>query len=106
MSFGKILLKPFSKFGVSLRLMQIATLGMGTVNVAMTFVSLALIEKAGRKTLMIVGLAIMAVTTTALLVCLVLVVSMEVNTWVPIHYGHGIILKIAHSFKRWLVFTC
>ncbi len=56
---------------------QGATLGMGTVNVLMTFVSLALIEVAGRKTLMIVGLAIMAVTTTLLLICLVLVVRKE-----------------------------
>ena len=41
----------------------------------MTFVSLALIDIAGRKTLMIIGLFVMALTTTCLLVCLVLVVS-------------------------------
>ena len=49
---------------------QSATLGMGAMNVAMTFVSLVLIEKAGRKTLMIIGLSVMLVTTTILLICL------------------------------------
>ena len=53
---------------------QSATLGMGAMNVAMTFVSLALIEKAGRKTLMVVGLAVMFVTTTLLMICLLLAV--------------------------------
>ena len=54
---------------------QSATLGMGAMNVAMTFVSLVLIEKAGRKTLMIAGLSVMVITTTMLLVCLLLAVS-------------------------------
>lgn len=49
---------------------QGATLGMGTMNVLMTFVSLAMIEKAGRKTLMLIGLSGMFVTTTLLLISL------------------------------------
>ena len=49
---------------------QGATLGMGACNVMMTFVSLILIEKAGRKTLMIAGLCVMLVTTTMILICL------------------------------------
>ncbi len=57
---------------------QSATLGMGAMNVAMTFVSLALIEKSGRKTLMIVGLAIMFVSTTLLLFCLIFKVNVHV----------------------------
>jgi len=49
---------------------QYATLAMGAMNVAMTFVSLALIEKAGRKTLMLVGLVGMLLMTTLLLASL------------------------------------
>ena len=49
---------------------QGATLGMGACNVMMTFVSLILIEKAGRKTLMIAGLCVMLITTTMILICL------------------------------------
>merc|ERR1712080_274967 len=47
-----------------------ATLGMGAMNVAMTFVSLVLIEKAGRKILMISGLTVMVIMTIMLLVSL------------------------------------
>ena len=47
---------------------QGATLGMGACNVMMTFVSLILIEKAGRKTLMIAGLCVMLITTTMILI--------------------------------------
>ena len=49
---------------------QNATLGMGTMNVLMTVVSLVLIEKAGRNTLMISGLCGMFITTTLILVAL------------------------------------
>jgi len=49
---------------------QSATLGMGAMNVAMTIVSLILIEKAGRKTLMLIGLSVMVVCTTMTLICL------------------------------------
>jgi len=49
---------------------QGATLGMGAMNVAMTFVSLVLIEKAGRKILMISGLSVMVLMTIMLLVSL------------------------------------
>lgn len=40
-----------------------ATLGMGAINVFMTVVSLFLVEKAGRKTLLLIGFAGMAVDT-------------------------------------------
>ena len=65
----------FSSAGLSESDAQSATLGMGAMNVAMTFVSLVLIEKAGRKTLMLIGLSVMVVCTTMLLVCLVASVS-------------------------------
>merc|ERR1711997_552606 len=63
---------------------QSATLGMGAMNVAMTFVSLALIEKAGRKTLMIIGLSVMVVCTTMLLVCLLTFETVPAMSYVAI----------------------
>ena len=50
---------------------------MGVVNVCMTFISLVLVEKAGRKTLMVIGLCVMLLSTIMLLVCLVAVVSFQ-----------------------------
>ena len=52
---------------------------MGGMNVAMTIISLVLIEKAGRKTLMLIGLGIMLICTTCLLICLV--VSVWILNW-------------------------
>lgn len=46
------------------------TLGMGIVNVIMTVVSLVLLERAGRRTLLLTGEAGMAVTAVILTVCL------------------------------------
>merc|ERR1739844_692553 len=60
----------FTSAGLDEKGAQSATLGMGAMNVAMTFVSLALIEKAGRKVLMVSGLSLMVVCTTMLLICL------------------------------------
>ena len=61
----------FLSAGLTTETAQYATLGMGCINVGMTFVSLVLIEKAGRKTLMIAGLAIMFVSTTVLMIALI-----------------------------------
>ena len=60
----------FKSAGLDEAMAQGATLGMGACNVMMTFVSLILIEKAGRKTLMIAGLCVMLITTTMILICL------------------------------------
>merc|ERR1719334_2906575 len=60
----------FKKAGLDEQASQSATLGMGAMNVAMTFVSLVLIEKAVRKILMISGLSVMAIMTIMLLVSL------------------------------------
>merc|ERR1719323_2845769 len=62
--------KIFGNAGLDAQASQSATLGMGAMNVAMTFVSLVLIEKAGRKTLMVIGLCIMFIMTTLLLASL------------------------------------
>lgn len=47
-----------------------ATLGMGGINVFMTIVSLVLVEKAGRKTLLLLGFAGMTVDTLLLTICM------------------------------------
>ena len=49
---------------------QYATLGMGAMNVAMTFISLVLVEKMGRKTLMLIGLGGMFVDVVLLFLCI------------------------------------
>lgn len=49
---------------------QNATMGVGAMNVFMTLVSLILVEKAGRKTLLLVGFAGMFVDTALLTICL------------------------------------
>lgn len=54
---------------------QNATMGVGAMNVFMTIVSLVLVEKAGRKTLLLVGFAGMFLDTALLAVCLAFAVS-------------------------------
>lgn len=70
--------KIFGTAGLDEAASQSATLGMGAMNVAMTIISLIMIEKAGRKTLMLIGLAGMFLMTTMLLISLLLVESV---TW-------------------------
>ncbi|OXU29584.1 hypothetical protein TSAR_009068 [Trichomalopsis sarcophagae] len=52
-----------------------ATIGVGVVNVLMTFVSMILVEKAGRKTLLLIGFFGMVIDTSLLGVCLLFTVS-------------------------------
>ncbi|XP_012270773.1 solute carrier family 2, facilitated glucose transporter member 1 isoform X3 [Orussus abietinus] len=49
---------------------QSATMGVGAMNVFMTIVSLILVEKAGRKTLLLVGFSGMFIDTILLAICL------------------------------------
>ncbi|XP_071874992.1 solute carrier family 2, facilitated glucose transporter member 1 isoform X6 [Bombus fervidus] len=49
---------------------QNATMAVGAMNVVMTFVSLILVEKAGRKTLLLAGFSGMFIDTALLAVCL------------------------------------
>ena len=62
----------FTSAGLSDEVALYSTLGMGVINVAMTLVSLVLIEKAGRRTLHLTGLAGMAFMTVILTICLAL----------------------------------
>lgn len=55
-----------------------ATMGMGAINVLMTVVSLVLVEKAGRKTLLLVGFAGMTVDTVLLTFAMVFAVCLLV----------------------------
>merc|ERR1711902_341578 len=74
----------FKNAGLDAKASQSATLGMGTMNVLMTFVSLVLIEKAGRKTLMVIGLAVMFLMTTLLLAGLLTYESVPAMSYVAI----------------------
>ncbi|XP_068084549.1 solute carrier family 2, facilitated glucose transporter member 1 isoform X2 [Anabrus simplex] len=58
--------KIFGMAGLDDENSQYATLGMGSVNVVMTLVSLVLVEKAGRKTLLLVGFSGMCIDTVLL----------------------------------------
>ena len=69
----------FQNAGLDAQASQSATLGMGTMNVLMTFVSLVLIEKAGRKTLMVIGLVFMFAMTTLLFSALLTFVSSTIK---------------------------
>merc|ERR1711874_85566 len=74
----------FEKAGLDAEASQGATLGMGSMNVLMTIVSLVLIEKAGRKTLMLVGLCSMLLMTTLLLVSILTYSSISAMSYVAI----------------------
>jgi len=74
----------FNEAGLDAEASQGATLGMGSMNVLMTIVSLVLIEKAGRKTLMLVGLCSMLLMTTLLLVSILTYSSISAMSYVAI----------------------
>jgi len=74
----------FEKAGLDKDQSQSATLGMGAMNVAMTFVSLALIEKAGRKVLMVSGLSLMVCMTILLLASLLTFETVPAMSYVAI----------------------
>merc|ERR1712213_68648 len=74
----------FKEAGLNPTQSQSATLGMGAMNVAMTFVSLALIEKAGRKVLMLSGLSLMICMTILLLASLLTFVSQDQMSYVAV----------------------
>jgi len=62
----------FTAAGLPAQTSQYATLGMGGMNVLMTLVSLVIIEKAGRKTLQLIGLGGMLIDVILLTICLAL----------------------------------
>lgn len=56
---------------------QYATLAMGLVNVGMTVVSLVLVERAGRKILLLLGFQGMCVVSILLAICLAFAVGLK-----------------------------
>ncbi|CAB4059383.1 SLC2A1 [Lepeophtheirus salmonis] len=85
----------FESAGLSLSESQYATLAMGAMNVGMTLVSLVLIERAGRKTLMLIGLFIMFITTILLMLCLLLSKTVAVLSYVSIIMVIGFVIGFA-----------
>ncbi|CAG0913906.1 unnamed protein product [Notodromas monacha] len=62
----------FLSAGLTLSQSESATIGMGAMNVCMTILSLVLVERAGRKTLLLIGLIGMFICTILLTICLIL----------------------------------
>jgi len=67
--------KIFNMAGMSNDGAKYATLGMGSLNVLMTLISLFLVELTGRKTLLMIGFSSMFVVTVMLTIALMFVVS-------------------------------
>lgn len=66
---------------------QGATIGIGVVNVLMTFVSMVLVEKAGRKTLLLIGFVGMCIDTTLLAIVMMFEVN---NFFFFFNYNHKV----------------
>ncbi|XP_013771953.2 solute carrier family 2, facilitated glucose transporter member 1-like isoform X2 [Limulus polyphemus] len=62
----------FESAGLNKETALYATLGMGTINVLMTVISLVLVERAGRRTLHLIGLGGMGIITVILTLCMCL----------------------------------
>lgn len=71
--------KIFESAGLSEAASLNATIAMGTMNVLMTFASLIMVEKFGRKTLMLAGLGGMLIDVFLLFICLLL---KDVASWI------------------------
>lgn len=67
--------KIFMSAGLNEENASYATMGMGFINVLMTIVSLVLVERAGRKTLLLVGFCGMTIDTVLLTIAMVFAVS-------------------------------
>lgn len=67
--------KIFEMAGMTTDGAKYATLGMGSLNVFMTLISLLLVEISGRKTLLLIGFSSMFIDTVLLTISLMFVVS-------------------------------
>lgn len=85
----------FQNAGLSYEAAVNATLGMGTVNVLMTLVSMVLVDKAGRKTLHLTGLAGMMIITLLLTISLALTPSAPWLSYVSVICVIGFIIMFA-----------
>lgn len=69
--------KIFQMAGMTTSGATYATLGMGALNVAMTLISLFMVELTGRKTLLLIGFSAMFFDVVLLTIALLLVVSSD-----------------------------
>ncbi|XP_054710131.1 solute carrier family 2, facilitated glucose transporter member 1-like isoform X2 [Uloborus diversus] len=85
----------FKNAGLSQQVAIYATLGMGTINVLMTIVSMVLVEKAGRRTLHLIGLAGMMVVILILTICMALTYKAPWLSYISIVCIIGFIIMFA-----------
>lgn len=79
-----------------------ATLGMGTLNVIMTLVSLFLVEVFGRKTLLLVGFSAMFIDTVLLTIALMFAVSICAVVFLMLRLSCSLYgAKSAFSKRQW-----
>lgn len=76
--------KIFKMAGLTEENASYATMGMGSINVLMTIVSLILVEKAGRKTLLLVGFVGMTVDTILLTIAMLFAHSSVIVSYICI----------------------
>ncbi|XP_035209737.1 solute carrier family 2, facilitated glucose transporter member 4-like [Stegodyphus dumicola] len=81
--------------GLSKEAAVYATMGMGTINVFMTIVSMVLIEKAGRRTLHMIGLGGTMSVTLLLTVCMALTNKAPWLSYVSVACVFGYIIFFA-----------
>ncbi|KAK3771712.1 hypothetical protein RRG08_035768 [Elysia crispata] len=74
----------FTSAGLSTEASELATLGTGLVNVAMTFISALIMDRAGRRTLHLTGLGGMFIFSVLLVICLTLQSSAEWLSYISI----------------------
>ncbi|XP_013790208.2 solute carrier family 2, facilitated glucose transporter member 1-like, partial [Limulus polyphemus] len=87
--------KIFESAGLSKETSLYATLGMGSINVLMTVVSLVLVERAGRRTLHLIGLAGMGIITLILTICMALKTSIPWLSYMSIVCVIGFVVMFA-----------
>ncbi|XP_076318379.1 solute carrier family 2, facilitated glucose transporter member 1-like isoform X1 [Tachypleus tridentatus] len=87
--------KIFESAGLDKETALYATLGMGSINVLMTIVSLVLVEKAGRRTLHLVGLGGMGIITVLLTICMALKTSVPWLSYLSIIWVIGFVIMFA-----------
>lgn len=76
--------KIFKMAGLTEESAGYATMGMGSINVLMTIVSLILVEKAGRKTLLLVGFVGMTIDTALLTIAMLFANSSVIISYICI----------------------
>ncbi|XP_022238794.1 solute carrier family 2, facilitated glucose transporter member 1-like isoform X1 [Limulus polyphemus] len=87
--------KIFESAGLNKETALYATLGMGSINILMTIVSLVLVEKAGRRTLHLVGLGGMGIITVLLTLCMALKTLVPWLSYLSIIWVIGFVVMFA-----------